>query len=64
MVTNVSDGGVRLQIVGAEIPDWFLLTLCGDQSADAGKYKVVWRAGLTQTPNSLPSHPPDAELSY
>jgi hypothetical protein len=45
MVTNMSDGGVRLQVLGAEIPDEFLLTICGDQPADAGKYKVVWRLG-------------------
>jgi hypothetical protein len=45
MVTNMSDGGVRLQVLGAEIPDEFSLTLCCDQPADAGKYKVVWRLG-------------------
>jgi hypothetical protein len=64
MVTNMSDGGVRLQVLGAEIPDEFLLTLCGDQPADAGKYKVVWRLGTDVGAKLMPSHPPDAELSY
>jgi hypothetical protein len=28
----MSDGGVRLQVLGAEIPDEFLLTLCCELS--------------------------------
>jgi hypothetical protein len=58
MVTNMSDGGVRLQVLGAEIPDEFLLTLCGDQPADAGKYKVVWQPGVDVGAKLMPSHPP------
>ena len=64
MVANMSDGGVRLQVLGAEIPDEFSLTLCGDQPADAGKYKVVWRLGADVGAKLMPSYPPDAELSY
>jgi hypothetical protein len=64
MVTNMSGGGVRLQVLGTEIPDEFLLTLCGDQPADAGKYKVVWRPGADVGAKLMPSHPPDAELSH
>jgi hypothetical protein len=55
---------VRLQVLGAEIPDEFSLTLCGDQPADAGKYKVVWRPGADVGAKLMPSHPPDAELSH
>jgi hypothetical protein len=57
MVTNMSDGGVRLQVLGAEIPDEFSLTLCGDRPADAGKYKVVWRLGADVGAKLLPSLP-------
>jgi len=57
MVTNMSDGGVRLQILGAEIPDEFLLTLCGNQPADAGKYKVVWRLGADVGAKLVPLTP-------
>jgi hypothetical protein len=64
MVTNMSDGGVRLQVLGAEIPDEFLLTICGDQPTDAGKYKVVWRLGPDVGAKLLPSLPPHAEPSY
>jgi hypothetical protein len=64
MVTNMSDGGVRLQVLGAEIPDEFLLTLCGEQAADAGKYKVVWRLGADVGAKLMPLHASDAELSY
>ena len=55
MVTDMSDGGVRLQVLGAEIPDEFLLTICGDQPADAGKYKVVWRLGPDVGAKCLPA---------
>ncbi|MGA7433253.1 MAG: PilZ domain-containing protein [Xanthobacteraceae bacterium] len=60
MVTNVSDGGVRLQVLGAEIPDEFSLTLSGDGPADAGRYKVVWRLGTDVGARRLPAAP-DAE---
>ena len=62
MVTNMSDGGVRLQVLGAEIPDEFWLTLCGEP-AHAGKYKVVWRLGPDVGAKLQPSLPSEAELS-
>ena len=57
MVANMSDGGVRLQVLGAEIPDEFSLTLCGDRPADAGKYKVVWRLGADVGAKLMPPAP-------
>jgi hypothetical protein len=57
MVTNMSDGGVRLQVLGAEIPDEFSLTPCGDRPADAGKYKVVWRLGADVGAKLMPPAP-------
>ena len=58
MVINMSDGGMRLQVLGAEIPDEFLLALCGDQPADAGRYKVVWRLGAEVGAKLMPPLPP------
>ena len=57
MVTDMSDGGVRLQVLGAEIPDEFLLTLSGDQPAKTGKYKVVWRLGAEVGAKLMPPTP-------
>jgi hypothetical protein len=55
MVTDMSDGGVRLQVLRAEIPDEFLLTICGDQPADAGKYKVIRRLGANVGAKCVPA---------
>jgi hypothetical protein len=50
--------------LGPKSPDEFLLTLRGDQPADAGKCKAVWRLGADVGAKLTPLHPPDAELSY
>jgi PilZ domain len=46
LVTDISEGGVRLHVEGFDVPDDFVLLLSGDDFA--GKehnYKVVWRLG-------------------
>lgn len=40
-----SDGGVRLQLNGFEIPDDFALVFAPNELAQSGRYKVVWRLG-------------------
>jgi hypothetical protein len=46
LVTDMSDGGVRLHgFGGAEIPDDFVLTIAGDGPAQDGIYRVIWRLG-------------------
>ncbi len=45
LITDISDGGVRLFLNGLEIPDEFVLLLSGDGPAKDGRYKVVWRTG-------------------
>jgi hypothetical protein len=46
LVTDVSDGGVRLRgFGGSEIPDEFVLTISGDGPAKDGSYMVIWRLG-------------------
>jgi hypothetical protein len=44
LILGVSDGGVRLYVVGFEVPDEFVLLLSGDDGiAEQNKFKVVWR---------------------
>ena len=45
LVKDYSDGGVRLQPNGFEIPDDFALLLAPNEPARSGRYKVVWRLG-------------------
>jgi PilZ domain len=45
LITDISDGGVRLSIAGLEIPDEFILLLSGHGPAKDGRYRVVWRDG-------------------
>jgi len=43
LITDISDGGVRLYLNGLEVPDEFVLLLSGDGPAKDGRYKVIWR---------------------
>jgi hypothetical protein len=45
LVKDFSDGGVRLQLNGFEIPDDFALLFAPNEPARSGRYKVVWRLG-------------------
>ena len=45
LVKDFSDGGVRLQLNGYEIPDDFALVFAPNELAQSGRYKVVWRLG-------------------
>jgi hypothetical protein len=46
LVTDISDGGVRLHVEGFEVPDDFVLLLSGDGFAGKERvYRVVWRLG-------------------
>jgi hypothetical protein len=45
LITDISDGGVRLHVEGFEVPDEFVLLLSGDDVARERVYKVVWRLG-------------------
>jgi hypothetical protein len=46
LVTDISDGGVRLHVEGFDVPDEFALLLSGDGVAGKKRtYKVVWRLG-------------------
>ena len=45
LVKDYSDGGVRLQPHGFEIPDDFALLFAPNEPARSGRYKVVWRLG-------------------
>jgi hypothetical protein len=45
LITDISDGGVRLHANGLQIPDEFVLLLSGDGPARDGRYRVVWRQG-------------------
>ena len=44
LILGISDGGVRLYVVGFDVPDEFVLLLSGDNGIEqANKFKVVWR---------------------
>ena len=44
LILGISDGGVRLYVVGFDVPDEFVLLLSGDDGIDeANKFKVIWR---------------------
>jgi hypothetical protein len=46
LITDISDGGVRLHVEGFEVPDEFVLLLSGrDIESKERAYKVVWRSG-------------------
>jgi hypothetical protein len=46
LITDISDGGVRLHVEGFDVPDEFVLLLSGDAViAKERVYKVVWRLG-------------------
>ena len=46
LITDISDGGVRLHAEGFDIPDEFTLLLSGDDiGAKERSYRVVWRLG-------------------
>ena len=43
LVTEISDGGVRLTALGYKVPDEFMLRFSGNGPSKA--YKVIWRIG-------------------
>jgi len=46
LVTDISDGGVRLHVEGFDVPDEFVLLLSGEGlGAKERTYRVVWRLG-------------------
>ena len=46
LITDISDGGVRLHVEGFEVPEEFVLLLSGDDIRSKERaYKVVWRSG-------------------
>jgi hypothetical protein len=47
LITDFSDGGVRIKTIGFDVPDEFVLLRSSDGPNLDGTYKVVWRLGLT-----------------
>jgi len=46
LITDISDGGVRLHVEGFDVPDEFTLLLSGEGLDHAEqRYEVVWRLG-------------------
>jgi PilZ domain len=45
LISDISDGGVRINTFGFVVPDEFVLLLSGDGPARDGTYRVVWRLG-------------------
>ncbi len=45
LVTDISEGGVRLHVKELNIPDEFALLFSPGGPTQSGNYKVVWRRG-------------------
>lgn len=45
LVTDISNGGVRLHVESYDVPDDFVLLLSGDGLTTEANYRVVWRLG-------------------
>jgi len=45
LVINISNGGVRLNVEGLDVPDEFVLLLSEDGIVQESTYKVIWRFG-------------------
>jgi hypothetical protein len=47
LITDISEGGVRLHVEGVDVPDQFVLLLAdGDGTARPRDCSVIWRLGL------------------
>ena len=44
-VIDISDGGVRLNVEGLDVPDEFVLLISNEPEVHERAYKVVWRFG-------------------
>jgi hypothetical protein len=45
LVIDMSDGGVRLNVEGLNVPDEFVLLISNKGKVEERAYKVVWRFG-------------------
>ncbi len=45
LVTDISEGGLRLHVNGFNVPDDFMLVFPEGGPGQSGNYKVVWRNG-------------------
>ncbi|HTV34794.1 MAG TPA: PilZ domain-containing protein [Xanthobacteraceae bacterium] len=46
LITDISDGGIRLHVEGFDVPDEFVLLLSGEGLAGKERaYRVIWRLG-------------------
>jgi hypothetical protein len=46
LITDISDGGIRLHVEGFDVPNEFVLLLSGEGlDATERAYRVVWRLG-------------------
>ena len=45
LVTDISEGGVRLHVKELSVPDEFALSFSPGGPTQSGNYKVVWRRG-------------------
>ena len=65
-VVDMSDGGVRLNVEGLNVPDEFVLLISNKGKVEESAYKVVWRFGneLGATLVSGVSRPGIAERDF
>jgi hypothetical protein len=61
LVTDISDGGVRIHGFGTDkVPDEFGLIISGDGPAQDGTYSVIWRLGSDVGAKLMEPARPDA----
>ena len=65
-IVDISDGGVRLNVEGLDVPDEFVLLISNKGKVEESAYKVVWRFGneLGATLVSGVSRPGVAERDF
>ena len=44
-IVDMSDGGVRLNVEGLDVPDEFVLLISNKGKVEERAYKVIWRFG-------------------
>jgi hypothetical protein len=62
LILDISDEGVRIYVVGFDVPDEFVLLLSGDDIVRE-KYKVIWRRDREVGAKFVSREPPQLSMA-
>ena len=62
LILDVSDEGVRIYVVGFDVPDEFVLLLSGDDIVQE-RYKVIWRIDREIGAKFVSREPPQLSMA-